>query len=185
MSSYKNRLEQVQASSRFLKGIMKTNLTKYVVQTTLALFAGFAMVACNQTTSTALPWTRDEVEAVFDLTELGQSSTDLEGNWLLGGRVLDPSFVTTQTYGRRVNLLGLDDAAYNAMTPTVAQSIFFATPQQLRASMQQNQIKMSEVRAMQLDGKITRDEFVASAQRVADRVGNRGLLKQIGLDGGR
>jgi hypothetical protein len=164
---------------------MKTNLTKYVVQTTLALFAGLAMVACNQTTSTALPWTRDEVEAVFDLTELGQSSTDLEGRWLLGGRVLDPSLVTTQTFGRRVNLLGLDDAAYNAMTPTVAQSIFFATPEQLRASMQQNQIAMSEVRAMQLDGKITRDEFVASAQRVADRVGNRGLLKQIGLDGGR
>jgi hypothetical protein len=185
MPFYKNRLERVQASSRFLKGIMKTNLKKYVVQTTIALFAGLAMVSCNQTTSTALPWTRDEVEAVFDLTELGQSSTNLEGNWMLGGRVLDPSFVTTQTYGRRVNLLGLDDAAYNAMTPSVAQSIFFATPAQLRAAMQKNQITMGEVRAMQADGKITRDEFIVTAQRVADRSGNPRLLQQIGLEGGR
>ncbi len=167
-----------------MKGIMQSYSRIFAIRMVIVLFGISAMVSCNQATSLS-PWTRQEVDTVFDLTELGKADVDTKGNLTLGGRVLDQSFVTTQTYGRTVNLLGLDDAAYNAMTPSVAQSIFFATPEQLRAAMQKNQITMSEVRAMQADGKITREEFIASAQRVADRIGNRGLLQQIGLEGGK
>lgn len=167
-----------------MKGIMQRYSRTFAIRMIIVLFGISAMVSCNQSTS-LLPWTRQEVDAVFDLTELGKADVDIKGNLTLGGRVLNQSFVTTQTYGRTVNLLGLDDAAYNAMTPSVAQSIFFATPEQLRAAMQKNQITMGEVRAMQADGKITREEFIASAQRVADRIGNRGLLQQIGLEGGK
>jgi hypothetical protein len=164
---------------------MKKGLTSRIVQWGGVMLLGIAMASCSQQTNNPLPWNRTEVEAVFDLTELGEPGFDQEGNWTLGGRLLDPTLITTQTYGRTVNLLGLEDAAYNALSPDVANAIFFAKPDQIREAMRQYGINMTDVRSMQADGSISAAEFKLTAQRVAERSGSTKLMRQLGLEGGK
>lgn len=149
----------------------------------LVMILTLSLIACTEQNNFGSHiWTQAEVDAVFDLTELGQPSFDPRGNWLLGGKRLNPSFVTTQTYGRKVNLLGLEDSVYNRLPPVVADAIFFATPEQIRKAMKEYGLSMADLRQVQKDGVITLDEFRAVAARIIQKPGNEGLLQALNLE---
>ncbi len=150
----------------------------------------------------APPWTAAEIDAVFDLAELG---TDLgldpeTGDLRLAGRPLPSELLEARphlTMGRDRNLLGLADDALAAMHPDAARRLRLADPAELRRLLAGYGASVAAVSALRRDdGRVDLDEIRALAADLdrgpspaaasgAGRPGAR-LLHDLGLvDGER
>jgi hypothetical protein len=103
--------------------------------------------ACGQSKDgSSTTWTKQEVDNVFDLSELGVLSQDTSGKPLFGGKYLNPEFLTGQAYGRNYNLLRLDDDVLNSLSEQARDFYINASSGELRVTLRELGLSPSEFR---------------------------------------
>lgn len=109
---------------------MKKTFLLYVVAV-LSILSLLAACGQNKATSSNA-WTKEEVDNVFDLSELGVLAQASDDALLFGGKHVNPDYLTGQGYGRSYNLLNLGDDVLNALSYSQREYFVNATPEQLR-----------------------------------------------------
>ena len=124
----------------------------------------------------AAPWTADEVASVLDLSQLGELrfAEDGSGTILLGDRVLDPALAGDMPYGRSANVLGLDDATMNALSPEARLFFLTASPERIQAELARHGVHPADVeaaRAASPGSGIAYEDLVRAVRTAAERSG--------------
>lgn len=139
---------------------------KIAVLSSLSLLA---LSACNvrETTETDVAWTQAEINQVFDLKELGEVERRKDGTIVLGDKILDPSYVSSQSYGKDYNLLDLSDDVLNALPIEVRDALELANADELRLTLAHYGLSMSDIADLKSDGVIGLDDFKGLARQAA------------------
>ena len=84
---------------------------KKVSVLSLMLAVSILFAACDNAVTTPKmdAWSKAEVDAVRDLSELGELSYSTSGEMIVGGKIVNPDFVTTQFYGKDYDFVDLDE----------------------------------------------------------------------------
>jgi hypothetical protein len=94
------------------------------------------LTACGQNkTISSTAWTEQEVDNVFDLSELGQLAQNEAGKLTVGGKFIGEDSLSGLAYGRSYNLLRLSDDVLNSMSYSQREYFINATPDQLRSDL--------------------------------------------------
>ncbi len=143
---------------------------------TLCIALAFSgLWACSANVQTPVgkptgPVTQAEVDAVFDLIQIGEKSYDVSGNMYLGKRPVEAKDLTGKSYGRTFNFLGLSQQVMDALPSDVRNAALDATPEQLGAFLSQQGLTIADVRTAQVRGTLesagVKKLFALSEQRV-------------------
>ena len=125
-------------------------------------------------------WDRAELDAVLDLRSLGRFTIATDGTVLLGGKILDPALVSTQAYGRRLNLLQLSPDLLEALPSELAKAYIHATAEDIRAGLEAHAVTLKELRAAQ-QGGVSLEDYATLASLSALRTGDTTLLQALNL----
>jgi hypothetical protein len=173
-----------------IKMIIKVNMLVACLVTTVALSA------CNveklDTNKSLAPWTKEEIDNLFSLEEVGKLTQDENGNYFLANRPLDMSYVTTQTIGTShpgsyYNILNLDAETLNYIADHSSNEtmnfFLFASPKEMRSMMNRYKIHMPDVQAaLSKDGTVNLTEFSSLATRAFEKTQDKSLLQNLGVN---
>jgi hypothetical protein len=88
---------------------------------------------------------KSEIDAVFDLQEIGSFTESSDGEMLLGGRRFNPDDIAGKTYGRKHNLLNLSEEALQSLPDNYRSAALFGNPTEIRSFLKNNSLSIQDL----------------------------------------
>lgn len=103
--------------------------------------------------------TRAEVNAVADLSQIGEIGF-INGQLAFGGKIVkDPAIIAEKTYGRKYNLLNLSEEVLNSVDITTRDLLIFGSMEDIKTVMNYWGVKDEDIDFNRPENPVSLEEF--------------------------